>query len=466
MDPDSYEANLEKARAFFERAEEVAATDNFDYAIDLYMEGLRLSPDALEDGHAPLRRLALIRQGKGGKKPSVLEKMKHLMKGKTPLEDMLNAEYLLAKDPDNLSYAESLLKAAVAGGYLRTAEWMAHIIFEANKASDKPSFDTYILLKNMYKQMQMYSNAVVACTLALQLKPNDSILRDELRDLSASMTMEKGKYGKGQDFRDSIRNRDAQERLHRQDNIVKDLDVKHQAVEQARRKIQQGQATVTNILELANALFELETPEGEEEALTLLDNAYAKSKDFTFMKRHGEFRIKKLKNHIRQLTTATEKEPQNQALQKQLQQAMHQLDEVELDHYRKCVDNYPTDLRMKYDYGRCLIKSQEFDRAIPLFQEAQKDPRLKAAAMDKMGLCFLLKGWTEDAIEIFQKALDNCPNREGPLAKDITYNLARAYESNGNSEEALKLYRKLALIDFSFKDVGQRIDNLRKNNVK
>ena len=68
--------DLEKAVAFFERAEEVASTDNFDYAIDMYMEGLRRAPDALEDGHAALRKIALIRQGKGGKKPSMVDKMK------------------------------------------------------------------------------------------------------------------------------------------------------------------------------------------------------------------------------------------------------------------------------------------------------------------------------------------------------------------------------------------------------
>ena len=60
---------LEKAKVFFERAEYVAATDNFDYAIDMYLEGLRLAPDALEEGHMALRQMALIRLGKGGKKP-------------------------------------------------------------------------------------------------------------------------------------------------------------------------------------------------------------------------------------------------------------------------------------------------------------------------------------------------------------------------------------------------------------
>jgi tetratricopeptide (TPR) repeat protein len=465
IEKDPYDIALSKARAFFQRAEEVASTNNFDYAIELYLDGLRLSPDALEDGHAPLRQLGLIRQGRGGKKPSMIEKVKRL-KGKSPLEKMLNAEYLMAKDCDHLPYAEALLTAAVEGGYLRTAEWIAHIIFEATKASDKSDkvrFDTFILLKDSYKEMQHFDSAVVACQSAIELRPKDAPLQDELRDLSARMTMKKGKYGTAKTFRDSVKDRDAQDKLQSQDNIVKSVDAKKEAIERARKKIRDGHETVTNILELAGALFDAETNETDEEAFRLLNNSYDKSKDFTYLKRLGEFRIKKLKPPIRELTKNIQSAPQDELLPKQLQQLQHQLDEVELDHFRKCEENYPTDLRFKYEYGRTLIKAQQFDQAIPLFQESQKDPRLKVVSMDKMGLCFLLKGWQDDAIDIFQQALKNCINKDTPTAKDVRYNLARAYEQSDRPDEALELYRKLAQTDFSYKDVGQRIDFLRKN---
>ena len=288
IEKDDYEIGLEKAKAFFDRAEEVASTNNFDYGIDLYLEGLNLSPDALEDGHIPLRKLALVRQGRGGKKPSMMEKMKH-MKGKGPKEEMLNAEFLMAKDPDNLQYAEAMLKAAIAGGFLRTAEWLALFMFDANRAADKPSFATYLLLKDAFVKMQMFTRAVTACECALQLKPKDDALRDELRDLSASMTMEKGKYGKTNDFRDSIRDKDKQDKLHRQDHGVKSSDDKKQAVLDAQKKIQKGEVTVASILSLADALFNLESPEGDREGIRVLQNAHNQSKDFTFLKRLGSF---------------------------------------------------------------------------------------------------------------------------------------------------------------------------------
>ncbi|MHC4542393.1 MAG: hypothetical protein ACYS74_21840 [Planctomycetota bacterium] len=86
-----------KAKAFFDKAAKVAETDNFDYAIDMYLQGLRYAPDALHEGHLPLCELALQRQGKNGKKPGVVEKMTRL-RGKTPLEQL----------PDRQRFAKSI----------------------------------------------------------------------------------------------------------------------------------------------------------------------------------------------------------------------------------------------------------------------------------------------------------------------------------------------------------------------
>jgi hypothetical protein len=44
----------------------------------------------------------------------------------------------------------------------------------------------------------------------------------------------------------------------------------------------------------------------------------------------------------------------------------------------------------------------------------------------------------------------------------LRYNLARSLEEQGKRAEALDIYRKIAQIDFGFKDVSQRVDRLRK----
>ncbi|MHC5061134.1 MAG: tetratricopeptide repeat protein [Planctomycetota bacterium] len=455
------EIGLQKAMVFFERAEEIASTDNFDYAIDMYIEGLRLVPDALEDGHMPLRRIALIRQGKGGKKPSVVDKIKK-HGGKIPLDEMLNAEYLLAKNPDHLPYAEAMLKACVASSYRRTADWIAQLIFDANRASAKPSLATYLLLKDSYKSLHMYSKAVEACSYALELTPGDDLLADEHRNLTAQMTVKKGKYGQGGDFRQSILDREKQEMLHSQESLIKSDEFLAKAVQVAREQLQANPNSPANILNLADALFEQQKPDSEQEAIGLLADSYAKSNDFVFKKRQGELRIRKLKQNIRHAKSAVDREPENEELKGNLAQLLEQFGKAELEHWQLCVQYYPTDLRMKYEYGVRLLLIKRYDDAIPLFQEAQKDPRCRLLAMDKTGFCFFLKGWFEDAIDIFRKAYEACGDKSSDIAKDIRYNLARSYEENKQPGEALDIYRKLAQLDFNYKDVSQRVQRLRE----
>jgi len=458
------ESDLEKARAFFERAQEVAATDNFDYAIDLYLEGLRHAPEALEDGHAPLRRLALIRQGKGGKKPSLVDKMKH-RGGKVPLEEMLNAEFLLAKDPDHLPHAEAMLTACVAGGYTRSAEWIARLIFDANRASDKPSLATYLLLKDAYAQMEMFSMAVNACQQAIELKVrDDGPLRDELRNLSAQLTMQKGKYDQDGDFRKSIKNRKKQESMHRSEDLVKSVDSRAKAVEDARKAVAEAPQSTANILKLVDVLVAQDTEPACQEALEVLEKAYVEKKDFALKRRWGQLKIRRLKSDMRAAKTALESDSEDEKLRSEYTTIAEAVVQAELEHYRLCVANYPTDLRMKYEYGLGLLNNKQYDDAIPLFQEAQKDPRYKVTAMDKTGLCFYLKQWFDDAIDIFTEALGACEVQDSAIAKDLRYNLAKSYEHKGQTQEALELYRKLAQLDFGYKDVRRRVDKLRNAN--
>jgi len=47
------------------------------------------------------------------------------------------------------------------------------------------------------------------------------------------------------------------------------------------------------------------------------------------------------------------------------------------------------------------------------------------------------------------------------LVLAILYCLGRAYEENGDTDKALEIFRKLAQVDFAYKDVSQRVDRLR-----
>jgi tetratricopeptide (TPR) repeat protein len=454
-----------KAKAFFDKAGKVAETKNYDYAIDMYLQGLRYAPDALIEGHLPLAELGVQRQNSGGKKPTMMERVKRLG-GKTPLEQMLNAEYLFTKDPDHLPYAEAMLKAAVSGGYNKTAGWIANLIFHNANASKNPSAQTYILLKDSYKTLEQFDKAIAAIQRAARLRPEDGALADEFKNLSAELTMARGKYDGEGDFRKSIKDREAQQKRQAQAGVIKTEDYRVKAVEDARKKIAQNPDLPANIFELSDALSGLETDQAENDAISLLENTYEARNDFSFKRRAGVLRIKQLKRKIKKAKAALAGDPDDSQSRAALEQLSAQLNSTELEHFGLCVENYPTDLGLKYEYALRLLRNEQYNEAIPLFQEAQKDPRRKIASLSKIGLCFSMKGWLADAIDVYNQAIESYEIKDDATGKELRYNLARAYEQQGNADKALEIYRKIAQSDFAYKDVSQRVDKLRANRNK
>lgn len=452
---------LEKAKPFFDRAEQVEATDNFYYAIDMYIEGLRRAPDALEDGHIPLRRMSFIRQAKGGKKPSMKDKMKR-RGGKTAMEKMLNAEFMLAKDPDNLEHIQNMLKAAVEGQYPKTAEWIADLFFDAAKAGKKENSAYYLLLKDAYSKLELYDKAVQACSYAVKMKPGDGVLADELKNLSANMAMRRGKYDQEGDFRKMIKNRKDQEKLQSQGAAMKSQDYRVSAVQDARAEYKKDPDKPENVRKLANALADLGNDKSFDEAVSLLEREYEKTHDFSLKRLAGELKIKQFKRLARQIRAKIEAQPKDDKSRHQFKKIAQQLLKTEMEHFKACVENYPTDNKLKYEYGSKLLHAKKYDLAIPLFQASMQDPGRKIPSMDKLGVCFFNKGWYTDAIDIFNQAIENYELDDDSIAKDLRYNLARAYEREKDLEQALKIYRKLAQIDFGYKDVRSRVDNIRK----
>ncbi len=455
-----YPEEFGKAWAFFEKGAEAARNKNFDYAIGLYLEGLHLVPDAVQHGHLPLCELALRRKSEGGKGPTMVERAKH-MGGKTPLERLLNAEYLFAKDPDHLPYAEAMLRAAVGGGFFGVAGWIANLLFQKNNASDNPSVHTYIILKNAYAAIGDFDRAVAACQRAMKLKPEDAKLAEDIKYLSAEATVHKGKYDNVPDFTESVLSMDRQEKLAAKEGVVKTEDQQHLLVQAARETFARYPDLPQSTYNLTQALSALDSDEYENEAIRLLDEAYQKTKDFGFKQRSGQVVMKQLRRRIRHTRADLEANPSDDRARAKLAELSAQLNNIELEHYRLCVENYPTDLRAKYDYGICLLRNEKYDQAIPLFQDVQRDPYRRVAAMDKIGLCFFKKGWFADAIDVFTKAIATYEIENDDIAKELRYNLARAYEDSGDIQKALEVYRKIAQIDFAFRDVSQRVDKLR-----
>ena len=452
-----------RARELFAKGAEVAYALNYDYAIELYLDGLSSWPEAVEEGHKPLREIALRRQAAGKKKAGFGDSSRfRKITAKTGKEAMLKAEYLISNDPANTSHMRDLIEKALSENYRQTAHWMADILFETNRQAEKPALKLYVFLRDAYSRIESYVRALQACNLALQLKPNDDELQDSMRDLSAQAAMQQGQYDKDTDFRDSIKDREAQDKQQHRDLLVQSEQSRAQDIADARAEYEAEPQHPGKINSLVAALCATEKTAHENEAVQILEAAYAENQQFQFHQRANEIKIRQLNRAKRLTQEELKKEPQNAELQEKLRSLVVSTLRAELIHYKQCTEQYPTDMSLKYEYGRRLLRAKQYDEAIPRFQEARNDPKLRNRALGAIGQCFFYKKWYADAVETFQEALDGLERGQDETAKEMRYNLGRAYEADGKNNDALACFRKIAQMDFNYRDVRSRIGALRE----
>jgi tetratricopeptide (TPR) repeat protein len=203
-------------------------------------------------------------------------------------------------------------------------------------------------------------------------------------------------------------------------------------------------------MNLAELLCRPEDPRLETEAAKLLDEAYAKDQDYRFKQRADDIRMKQLHRAERKARETGDNEALRQAKIRTLR--------FEIPVFEERVERYPTDLRIKYEYGVRLFNAQKFDEAIPLFQAARADPKSKVRCTLYIGRAFFQKKLYSQAIPILREGEEACEVPDTEVAKEMTYWLARALEAGGEREQAQKTYGRLLQVDYNYRDVRNRIE--------
>jgi tetratricopeptide (TPR) repeat protein len=438
-----------KGEAFFKRAEEVADTGNWDFAIEMYLEGISRDPGDLERGHKPLRAAALKRKAQGGKGPGMVESFKR-RPGKDPLTNLVNAEYLLAKEPGSVAFMERALKAAKALELTEVVEWLCDVIFETQRQAKKPSKRVLVLLTETFDEIEAYEKAIQSCEMARQLSPNDLVLAQALNDLSAKYTIQKGKYDQEGDFTRAVKDMKRQKELIDRDALVKTDEALEHEIESAREGYLASPTVHGKINAYVDALLQPEEDAYENEAINVLEKAYQDTGAYQFKMRLGDVRIRQMTREYRRLMAAGEKEAAARHARKQL--------EFELEEYADRAANYPTDLALKYELGRRQFLMGQYDEAIGAFQQAQRDPRRHLAALNYLGQAFSKKGLLREAAETYDRALrsEMAEQRE----KDLRYNLAAVLMETEQYQRARDEFSRVAQMDYNYKDVRQRLEEI------
>jgi len=454
------EAEQKKAKAFFDRARTVAESGQYDYAIAMFIEGLNIDPDSV-GAHQALREISLRRKVSGGKPLGMMESMRLARAGKDDKQNMLNAERRLAYDPGNVDLMKAVLQYAHKAGFYDTVLWIGQILFKANSESKSPDFNIYIVLRDVYKDLKLWKLATECCQKALELRPDDMDLQSEVKNLASLDTMYSAGYIRGGSFRGSLRDQQFQDQLIQQDSDHQSEEALQRAIDEAEAQHAADPEEPGKLMRLVDALLKTENMEHENRAIELLDEAYQRTRQFRFRQRIGRIKMDQMRRMERSLRHAAEAAPADPKLAAEYQQFLAEQLDFELKEYRLWAEHYPTDLSLKYELGQRLFMLKKYDEAIPLFQQAREDPKLRVDCSIWLARSFLEAGFVDEAIETLQAVIDDYQLKGDDRSKEMYYWQGRAYEEKNNSEMAIRRYSQVAQWEFLYKDVQVRIRKLR-----
>ena len=446
-----------KALAFFDRGRTVADTGNFEYGIELFLQGLAIDPENVE-AHKTLRDFSLKRKASGGKDLGMMERMKLKTVKDDPKISMVHAEKALSYDPGNMDKMLTVFQQAIKAGFYDSALWIGGVLLKANIDHPKPELGKFLALKDGYKSFDQWRLAVETCNYALRLRPDDMDLQKELKDLSAQNTLTEGKYGVAKSFRESIRDMDKQKRLLEDERDFQSDDFLVRKAKEAEIDWQNNRDDPAFFSKYIDALRGTETPEYENKAINLLDEMYHTSHQFKWRQKLGEIKMAQLSRMERTMRADMARDPE---MKKEYVQFMRQKLTEELAEYQLILENYPTDNTARFHVAQRMFLLGQYQEAIPVFQQVRQDPKYRVAGSVLLGRAFLEAGFADEAVETLKVTLDDYPAKGDEKSLDMYYWYGRALEVMNDNAGAIKQYSQVAQINFNYRDVQERIKRLR-----
>ena len=460
-----FDRDPRKARRFFEHAQTVADSKNYDYAIDLYIDGLRHDPDNM-DRHEELLEVAKRRKVSGGKKAGLRDKLKSI--GSDRIAKMLDAEKIWAMDFADPSLMREFMKRAVDADDVEpelalgeVAHWIGSMAMDIPGL--KPKSKDFIQLRDLFARIGQYNEAVEACKKALRLDMNNQNLMAELKDLEAEKysANNRKKTDEGGDFRSNVKDEEfVQESVKGNTRAVSAVD---QAIAKRKAEYQEDPEDVDRLTKYVDALVKKETYDEEEKAMKLLGKAHQQTGQYRFKLRAGDIKMKQYAREIRDLKKNLEVAPDDDYFTGRLKETQAERLQFELDEYQERVKNYPTDLKLKFELGRRLFQTRQVDDAIAMLQQAKAEPKSRSHAHLLLGRAFLEKEWSDEAIDVLKQGIEAHPVGDDALGKELRYELLVAQLASAErskkidqAEEANKLASELLQADINYKDIRDR----------
>jgi tetratricopeptide (TPR) repeat protein len=444
------------------RAKTAAQSKNYDYAITLLQATLKDEPLFLE-GRRFLRAVEIQKYEATGSFARQMTSMKMtggMMKfssgKKTPEEQLIQAEEILAQDPYHLKANVMIAEAGVALGYLEF-KCFAYETLAKGKPTDKAILNS---LAEAYMEAKDAAKAEKTYERILEIDPRDGDALSGLKNASAANASKTGGWDTSEgDYRNVLKSKTEAEQLEQEAKVVKSADA---IEEQIRINFEKHEAEPTNPV-YSKAIAQLFLQKNDYgTAVQWYEHAFEAGGriDSSLEKVIGDLRLKKVEQELQALRNdlAAQTEPELQAqAQSAIEQKEKELNDVRLFQAEARVRAQPNEGEFRYDLGEALYKIGQYKRATEELQQSLKQPSVRYQALNLMGQAFMKRGMLDFAIKQLSMAESELLAMD-ELKKEIVYNLGLAYEVSKQPEKALEQWKKIYEVDMGYRDVAAHVE--------
>lgn len=429
---------IDNARIALERGQ-------LDYTLDACAQVLKTAPSCL-----PVRRLQRAAQLRDFKAKNKF--MAKAMGGfstapfmfgggkKEPAKVLEMAEGMLAKDPTSVPALKLLAEAAGGLGLLETVAFALDAVREIepdNRANLLALGDAWIAAGKP-------AEALKAADAILKTKPADADAQNLMRKASIAQTVTKGNWDGQGSFRDKLRDEAQAVSLEQAAKVVTAGDMAQRLVDEAKARVQAEPTNLNHYRAVAQAYRQLGR---SDEALAWVRKARALptgAVDPTLEKEESELQTALLEARVKAESGDG------------LAAAQAELAAWRLTEGKRTVERYPNDFPARLALGELLLASGQLDAALAQFQQAQKGPQVRVAALVGLGRGFRAKKIYDLAVMQFKSAKTDLTAMDD-TKKEVIYELGSCYEVMGKPEEAIAEFKAIYGEDIGYRDVADKI---------
>jgi tetratricopeptide (TPR) repeat protein len=441
----------ERLQQLFVRGNEQMSKRNYEYADDIYF-----TPCILQDpGKLSYTRTLLANlQKKFGDKKKTTSSL--IAVGKKMAVDSKKPENLfkvcietLKSNPWDIATLVATGDACEALGLHETAI----IYYQSAVDADPNHIGANLACCAALREAADFDGAIACVQRILKLRPDDLETRKLLNDISAEKTIHRGKYATGtsRDILEPAKpmvpeNEDAMGRI---------LTVE----EQFERRIAKNPKDAGSYAEFAQWYDKHSNFAKAEEWYA---KAVSVSQDTPDMvERLLETQKKRLHAETLHLKEEYEKNP-NEKLKNIFFTTRNQYEEKSIELAQHRIKRDPNYAGYRYDYGMLLQKGGQVKEAIAELQFAKADVARQGDCLLALGQCFQMLRQYKLAMTHYQEAvLALQPGENKKKALYLAMKLAFTLEDYGQAEE---YGHQLAAIDFSYRDLGEMLDQISQKH--